>query len=109
MRKLSGWILLLVLAALPAFAAGTKGEWTGYITDTHCGSKGASKSHTADCVDKCMKSGSKAQIMNESDNKAYDLSEFSKDMRPLVGKKVTVKGTLDDKNTIKVDSVAEAK
>jgi len=107
MRKLSGFVAALVFAALPALAA--EGQWTGFITDTHCGSKGASKDHTVDCVEKCMKGGSKAQIMNDADGKIYDLDSFGK-VRSLVGKKVTIKGALDEKsNTIKVDSAAPAK
>jgi hypothetical protein len=107
MRKLSGLVAAFVFAALPALAA--QGQWTGFITDTHCGSKGASKDHSADCVEKCMKGGSKAQIMNDADGKIYDLDSFDK-VKSLVGKKVTVKGTLDEKsNTIKVENASAAK
>src|SRR5262245_2999705 len=94
--------------AEPAAKATAKGEWTGYITDTHCANKGAGKEHTADCVEKCMKKGSKAQILNEADNKLYDLDSFEK-VKTLVGQKVAIKGTLDEKtNTIKVASAAKA-
>jgi|SRR5215475_12073837 len=106
---------LLALAAAFAFSAGlaaaadkAKTEWTGYVTDTHCASKGASKDHTAACVEKCMKAGSKAQIWDDADKKAYDLDDFSK-VKSLMGSKVTVKGTLDPaSNTIKVESAAKA-
>ncbi|HXU83834.1 MAG TPA: hypothetical protein VN914_20710 [Polyangia bacterium] len=94
--------------ASTAAAAATKGEWTGYITDTHCGEKGATKDHDADCVKKCMKKGSKAQLFNDADKKIYDLNSFDK-VQGLMGDKVTVKGTLDAKtNTITVDSAAKA-
>ena len=107
---------LLSLAAVIAFSAGlagaadkAKSEWTGYITDTHCASKGASKDHTAGCIEKCMKAGSKAQIWDETEKKAYDLDDFGK-VKALVGSKVTVKGTLDPAtNTIKVASAEKAK
>jgi hypothetical protein len=99
---------LLPLAAL-AVAAPTKGEWTGYITDTHCGERGANKEHSADCVEKCMKGGSKAQILNEADKKIYNLDGFDK-VKGLVGQKVTVKGTLDsESSTIQVESASAAK
>ncbi|HEY7412780.1 MAG TPA: hypothetical protein VII13_18715 [Vicinamibacteria bacterium] len=100
---------LAALLAVPAFAAeAVKGEWTGYITDTHCGAKGATKEHTAGCVEKCMKGGSKAQIMNEADKAIYDLDSFDK-VKTLVGSRVTVKGTLDsEKKLIAVDSAAKA-
>src|SRR5262245_49886824 len=108
MRKLLSFAAVTLLAALPLFAAGTAGQWTGFVTDTHCGKKGATKDHTAGCVEKCMKGGSKAQIYNEADGKIYDLDSFDK-VKTMVGKKVTIKGTLDaDKNTIAVESASQA-
>jgi hypothetical protein len=107
MRKLLSFAAVTLLASLPLYAAGTAGKWTGYITDTHCGKKGATKDHTADCVQKCMKGGSKAQIVNDADGKIYDLDSFDK-VKTMVGQKVTVKGTLDDKNTITVESAEKA-
>lgn len=109
MKKL---LALALLAAIPvAFvvaAETTKGEWTGYITDTHCADKGANKEHTAACVEKCMKGGSKAQIMNEADKKLYNLDSFDK-VKSLVGTKVTVKGSLNaETNTIAVESAVKA-
>lgn len=99
----------VLLAALPSLAAdGSKGEWTGWITDTHCGVNGADRDHTAACVEKCMKGGSKAQIYVEAEKKAYALNDFVK-VKALVGQKVTVKGTLDAATgTITVDSAAKA-
>jgi hypothetical protein len=99
-------VAVLAVFAVAAFAAA--GEWTGYITDTHCGLKGATKEHPAACVEKCMKGGSKAQILNEADNKLYNLDSFDK-VKPLMGSKVTVKGTLSaDGGTIAVESAAKA-
>ena len=106
-------ILAFAAAAfLTAGAAGAetvKGEWTGYITDTHCGEHGANKDHTKGCVEKCMKGGSKAQIKSDADGRIYDLSSFDQ-VRPLMGQKVTVMGSLDkDTNTITVTSAVAAK
>ena len=104
MIRIAAAALLSAVLAVPAFA----GEWTGYITDTHCGKNGATKDHTVGCVEKCMKGGSKVQIFNEADQKIYDLDGFEK-VKPLMGSKVTVKGTLDAaSNTITVESAAKA-
>jgi uncharacterized protein YdeI (BOF family) len=106
MKKLFGAAFAL-LFALSALAQQT-GEWTGYITDEHCKKKGATAEHTADCVEKCTKDGSKAQIWNEKDDKPYNLSEFRK-VKAYVGQKVTIQGTLDKKtNTIAVETVGPA-
>jgi hypothetical protein len=104
MRKLAAFALVSALFAAPAFAE----QWTGWITDTHCGKNGATKDHTVACVEKCMKGGSKAQLFNETDKKIYDLDSFDK-VKTLVGSRVTVTGTLDAaSNTITVESAAKA-
>jgi opacity protein-like surface antigen len=110
MKKILALSIAACLAAGSAMAAeAVKGEWTGYITDTHCAAKGANKDHTAGCVEKCMKGGSHAQILNEADGKLYDLAAFDAKVKPLVGKKVTLKGSLDkDSHTITVDTAVVA-
>jgi hypothetical protein len=109
-RKLLALAVLSVLwAGSAALAAEPAASWTGWITDTHCGKNGANRDHNADCVMKCMKGGSKAQIYSESEGKLYDLDSFDK-VKSLVGQKVTIQGTLDTaKNTIAVASAEKAK
>jgi hypothetical protein len=100
---------LAVVFALPALSAeGKAGAWTGFITDSHCAKRGAAKEHTADCVEKCVKGGDKAQILNDADGKAYNIDGWDK-VKGLMGGKVTVKGSLDEKTaTIKVASATKA-
>ena len=108
MRTLLSLVAAVALSAPFAFAAEVKGEWTGYITDTHCGANGATKDHTAACVEKCMKGGSKAELYVESAKKSYTLNDFSK-VKALVGQKVTIKGTQDPASgVITVESAAKA-
>ena len=108
MKKLLTAAALVAFGLAPLAVLAGPGEWTGYVTDTHCAKNGAGKDHTADCVDKCVKGGSKPQIWNDSDQKAYNLDSFEK-VRPLMGAKVTVKGKLDaSTNTIAVESAARA-
>ena len=101
--------VLAVVFALPALSdEGKAGTWTGFVTDSHCAKRGAAKEHTADCVEKCVKGGDKAQIMNEADGKAYNIDGWDK-VKGLMGGKVTVKGSLDEKTgTIKVTSAEKA-
>lgn len=85
-------------------------QWTGYVTDTHCGVKGATKDHSVACVEKCMKGGSKPQIFNEADQKLYNLDSFDK-VKGLMGSKITVDGVLDSTTappTIQVQSARKA-
>lgn len=110
MKKVLAVAVAVILAGGRAGAeGGVKGEWTGYITDAHCGARGANKDHTAACVDKCVKGGSKAQVRNEADGKTYELAAFDARLKPLVGKRVILKGSMDpDTHAITVDSAAEA-
>jgi len=106
-RKLLGAAALSLLMAGGAAAEAVKGEWTGWITDTHCGARGATKNHTAACVEKCMKTG-KAQLWIEFEKKGHEITGYDK-VKALVGSRVTVKGTLDSESgAITVDSAEKA-
>src|SRR5512134_1204813 len=109
MIKLLSLMVAVALGAAPVRAADpVKGEWTGWITDTHCGANGANRDHTAACVEKCIKGGSKAQIYVESEKKSYVINDFGK-VKSLVGQKVTVKGALDSASgTITIESASKA-
>ena len=105
----------LLAAAVAALLSGgsalaadaVKGEWTGFITDTHCGKHGANTDHTAGCVVKCMRGGSKAQIRNDADGQIYDLSAFDEKVKALVGKRVVLTGSMDPETH--VITVADAR
>jgi len=97
-------LLALTVAAL-AGAAATKGSWTGWVTDEHCGAKGASADHKA-CAEKCVTKGSKLVFYNNADKKIYGLDKQDV-AKANLGHEVKVTGELDGKN-IKVESIAEA-
>ena len=97
-------LLALTVAAL-AGAAATKGTWTGWVTDEHCGAKGASADHKA-CAEKCVTNGSKLVFYNNADKKIYGLDKQDV-AKANLGHEVKVTGELDGKN-IKVDSIAAA-
>ena len=111
MRKTAFVLLafaLVAAVALPLTAAETaKGSWTGWITDSHCGAKGANAKHTADCVAKCAKEGGKVVFFNEGDKKLYGIDKQDEAMKH-VGHEVKVTGTLEG-DQIKVSSFDMAK
>lgn len=108
MRKFISTAALLVGMASFALAADT-GSWSGWITDTDCGAKGASASHAA-CAAKCVKDkGAKYALYNPSDKSTWVLSDQDGAAK-MAGKMVTVKGTADAaKKTITVASIEEKK
>ena len=54
--------LLAVIALALPLAAGTKGTWTGWVTDEHCGAKGAKAEHK-DCAVKCLEQRRQAGLL----------------------------------------------
>ena len=98
-RVITTAILLLSLFAVSALA----GEYTGWISDSKCGAKGASAEHK-DCAAKCVKGGAVAVFVQ--DNKVLKIDDASK-VEGYIGQKVTVTGSVDG-DTIKVESVKAA-
>jgi hypothetical protein len=97
-------VFALTVAAL-AGAAGTQGTWTGWVTDEHCGAKGASADHKA-CAEKCLAKGGKLVFYNSADKKIYSLDKQDV-AKANIGQEVKVTGEVDGKS-IKVDSIAPA-
>ena len=97
-------LLALTVASL-AGAAATKGTWTGWVTDEHCGAKGASADHKA-CAEKCIKNGGKLVFYNSADKKIYALDNQDLAKQNL-GHEVKVTGEAEGKS-IKVASIEPA-
>lgn len=95
-------LVCLVLAAPAAMAE----EWVGWITDEHCGAKGANSEHQS-CALRCHGRGAALVFYNLADEKIYKLSDQAA-AKEHVGHKVKVTGTLEEA-TIKVGSIAEEK
>jgi hypothetical protein len=96
MKVVLALALVLSVFALTAMA----GEWTGYISDSKCGAKGAKDEH-ADCAVKCVKSGAAPVFV--TDGKVYKIEDISK-VQDHIGHKVTITGELKG-DTVQVESV----
>lgn len=103
-KFLAGLVLALCAAVL-TFAA--DGSWTGYISDSMCGAKGANEKH-ADCAAKCVKEhGAKYVFVNDADKKVFAIDDQDK-VAAHAGHHVTVKGSVDGDN-LKLTSIEMAK
>ena len=93
-------LILMVATALQA------GSWTGWITDEHCGDKGAKSSHKS-CALKCAGDGTPLVFYNTADKKIYkiDKQELAK---AHLGSEVVVTGEADG-DSIKVASIEDSK
>jgi hypothetical protein len=101
LRRVTIALIVILITGLPLYAA----EWTGWITDEHCGAKGAQSGHKS-CALKCAEGGAKLVFYNPADEKVYHLSDQDVAKEHL-GEKVKVVGTLEE-GTIKVESIAAA-
>ena len=98
-------VLALVAVALPLAAAGTKGTWTGWITDSKCVAKGANAEHKA-CAEKCLAEGKKLVFYNNANKKIYSLDKQDA-AKANIGYEVKVTGEATGA-AIKVDSIEAA-
>ena len=94
-------LLLMVTLTAPAMYAE---EWVGWITDEHCGAKGAKEEHGS-CALRCAERGAALLLYNLADKELYKLDDQAA-AKAMAGKKVKVSGTMEE-GTIKVTSIAE--
>src|ERR1700688_5251192 len=92
----------LFAAALTMAADGT---WTGYISDSNCGAKGANDK-AGECTTRCVKGGAKYVFVNDADKKVYVVDAQDK-AAAHDGHHDTVKGTVD-RETLKLESIEMA-
>lgn len=103
--KFAAGLALTLCAGVLTF--GTEGSWTGYISDSACGAKGANEKHAA-CAEKCVKEkGAKYVFVNDADHKVYAIDAQDK-VAAHAGHHVTVKGSVDGDN-LKLASLEMAK
>src|ERR1700693_4766326 len=100
----AGLVFALVTAGI---TFGADGSWTGYISDSVCGAKGANDKHAA-CATKCVKEkDAKYVFVNDADHKVYAMDAQDK-VAAHAGHHVTVKGSVDGDN-LKLASLEMAK
>ena len=111
-NAISRVLLAALVVSLASFAfAGdaVEGSWTGFVTDTACGAKGAQADHAA-CAAKCVKEkGAKYALYTADDKQVWVLSNQDEAAK-MAGQEVTVKGKADkEKMSIEVASMEAAK
>jgi hypothetical protein len=105
MKKTSIALIAVLAISFLAPALAHAGDWKGWITDEHCGAKGAKAGHEK-CAEKCMKDGSKLVFYNEGDKKIYKLD--NQDLaKSHLGHEVKVSGDATG-DSIKVSAIEPA-
>jgi len=89
--KFAAGLALSLCAAVLTFGADS--SWTGYISDSACGAKGANEKHAA-CATKCVnEKGAKYVFVNDADHKVYNIDD-QKTVAAHAGHHVVVKGSI---------------
>jgi hypothetical protein len=107
MGRLLTLLLLLIVALCATAPIGTRAQqrvWTGFVTDTHCGTHcQVTKNMTPSlqCIRECVRKGSKYGLWVGS--RVYVLDPQNKAAK-FAAKNVRVTGTLDG-DTIRADSI----
>lgn len=101
-RFAAGFAAALFAATLTIAA---DGAWTGYISDSNCGAKGANE-RARECTIRCVKGGAKYVFVNDADKKVYVVDAQDK-VAEHAGHHVTVKGTVEG-DTLKLESIVMA-
>src|SRR5713226_7826979 len=99
-RFMAGTAALLFAGVL---TLASEGSWTGYISDSECGVKGANDK-AGECTTKCVKEhGAKYVFVNDADKKVYAIDAQDK-VAAHAGHHVTVKGSVEG-DTLKLSSI----
>jgi hypothetical protein len=106
MKQVLRWTLAaLALALVLPAATALADSWTGWISDDHCGAKGAKAGHE-DCARKCVKGGGQYVFVNSADQKVYSIDQQDLAGQHL-GHEVKVSGTASG-DKIAVESITAA-
>jgi len=100
-------IRFATITAATLFAAAltmaADGSWTGWISDSQCGVKGAN-AKAGECTTKCVKEhGAKYVFVNDADKKVYAVDDQDK-VAAHAGHHVTVKGNVSG-DSLKLSSI----
>src|ERR1700684_3324637 len=102
-------ILMLAVSSLGAIAAraADSAKINGWISDSMCGAKHTGTGQA--CVKKCIDGGMSPVFVDEGKKAAWTLDN-PEAVKGFYGDHVTIKATADnDKKSVHVDSIAEAK
>ncbi len=102
-------IFLVCCLAVSLFAlTASAGEWTGYISESHCGAKHMDGSDAAaKCVKSCVRGGAKLSFVTE-DKKVIPIANPSAVKEAQYGRKVKVTGEMSgDSLTVNTIDLAD--
>ncbi|MGB6429038.1 MAG: hypothetical protein WBF06_00520 [Candidatus Acidiferrales bacterium] len=111
MRKVMSVLVLmtvvLAIAAIAVKAADSAMTWTGWISDSSCGAKGANAGHKACAIDCVKNKGQSWVFVDDKTKKVIAIDNQSiVDQDADLGTEVTVTGTMTASGALHVDKIA---
>lgn len=106
MKKTSLIVMGFYLCTLIAFAAPKDQSWSGWISDSKCGVKGANSSH-AGCAKTCIANGEKPVLVTDSDQKVLTIDNPTA-LQGQEGHHVQISGNITDKGSLHVETVKQS-
>jgi hypothetical protein len=114
MRKAIGVLVLMTMvlaaAAIVVKAADSPMSWTGWISDSSCGAKGANAGHKACAIDCVKNKGQSWVFVDDASKKVLMIDNQSIVNQDVdLGTEVTVTGTMTAAGALHVDTIAPVK
>ncbi len=103
MQKKVLLVIGLYLCSMTVLAAAKDMSWSGWVSDSKCGVKGANAEHAA-CAKKCIAAGEKPVLVTDKDQKVVSIDNPDSVMGHLAHH-VEVTGTMNADGSIHVDKV----
>jgi hypothetical protein len=106
MRKTVLIVIGFYLCTLSAFAAPQEQSWSGWVSDSKCGVKGANAGH-AGCAKTCIAKGEKPVLVTDSDQKVLAIDNPAA-LAGQEGHHVQISGSVTDNGALHVAAVKQA-
>jgi len=103
MKKSLFLVIALFVFSHFAPAAPKDQTWSGWISETGCGGKGANAQHAA-CAKKCIANGEKPVLVTDKDQKVVSI-ENPDALKDHAGEHVKVSSKMTSDGTLHVDDV----
>jgi hypothetical protein len=103
MKKKVLLVIGLYLFSLSVLATAKDMSWSGWVSDSKCGAKGANAAHAA-CAKKCIGAGEKPVLVTDKDQKVVPIDNPDA-LAGHEGHHVEVMGKMTDSGSLHVDKV----
>ena len=103
MKRISLLSVALLLVSLVAWAVPKDQSYSGWISDSKCGVKGANAAHAA-CAKKCVEGGEKPVMVADNDQKVMPIDNPDA-VKDQIGQHVKVGGSMTSSGALHVDKV----